>query len=377
MNFRTLDEAGDFAGKKVILRLDLNVPIKDGTVLDDFRIRAAMPSLNFLKDRGAKVVIISHIGEQGTETLRPIAEYMHIQLLPLVFGETMRSAVDGLQNGEVMLLENLRRDSGEAGNNEDFAKQLASLVDIYINDAFSVSHRNHASIVLLPRLLPSYAGFSLKSEIDNLSKAFEPEHPFLFILGGAKFETKINLVRKFINIADQIFVGGALSNTIFKKMGYEVGKSMVDDKDIDLGFVFESRKVFFPADVMVLAGGDRVIKKPDQVLPDENMLDVGGETMNMLKRAIDGSKFVLWNGPLGNYEKGFKEMTEELAKYISNSSAKSIVGGGDTLASIQNLGIMDKFTFVSSGGGAMLDFLANGTLPGIEALSVSSKRLDQ
>ncbi len=367
MPFKMIQELKDLRGKSVLLRLDLNVPIQDGKVLDDFRIKASLPTLDYLKQAGARVVIMSHIGEGGQETLQPVADYLGLPLLPLKL-DTLKSELSSLQPGQAVLLENLRQDPREVANDSNFAAELASLGDIYVNDAFSVSHRKHASIVSLPKLLPSYAGFLIQSEVEHLSMAFNPEHPFLFIIGGAKFETKINLVRRFIDLADKIFIGGALANTLLKKKGYEVGTSLVDDKSIDLDFVLNSEKVILPSDVSVIDGAGRVIKPADQVLADENILDIGSEALAELEHMISGAKFVLWNGPLGNFERGFKSMTEDLAKYIAASGAQAIVGGGDTLAAISGLGILDRFAFVSSGGGAMLDFLANGTLPGIEAL---------
>jgi phosphoglycerate kinase len=371
MDFINIQDIADLRGKKVLLRLDLNVPIKDDAVLDDFRIKASMPTLKYLQEKGAKIIILSHIGEKGIESLRPVADYLKIKLLPLSFDPSLRSEIDSILDGQSVILENLRKDGREVLNDEEFARELAELGDIYINDAFSVSHRKHASIISLPKLLPRYAGFLMQSEVGNLSKAFNPLHPFLFILGGAKFETKISLVKKFVGIADQIFIGGALANTIFKKQGYEVGISLVDHNGMDLDFILNDSKFMIPTDVTVLGSSGKIIKKPDQVLQDENILDIGSESLDMLKQAIDEAKFILWNGPMGNFEKGFRNITEDLAIHISRSSAKTIVGGGDTLASIQDLGIIDKFTFVSSGGGAMLDFLANGTLPGIEALKNS------
>ncbi len=367
--FRTIREAGDLLGKRVLLRLDLNVPIRDGKVFDDFRIKASLATLNFLKERGAKIIILSHISGVGKETLRPVADYLEFPLLPLAVGDHLRKYIVGMQNGEAIILENLRQDKREVENDAEFAKELASLGEIYVNEAFSESHKNYVSMVALPKLLPSYAGFLLESEIENLSKLFTPEHPFLFILGGAKFETKINLVKKFLDIADQIFVAGALSNTIFKKMGYETGQSLVDEKDMNLEFVLSNKKVILPIDVTVRDAFGDSVKLPNQVLKSENMLDMGPASLELLKKMIDSSKYVLWNGPMGSFEKGLKQVTEDLAIYLSKSNAKTIVGGGDTLAAIRDLGLTDKFTFTSSGGGAMLDFLANGNLPGIEALT--------
>ncbi len=371
MEFNKVEDLKNIDGKTVLLRLDLNVPIKDAAVLDDFRIRASMKTLDYLKKNGAKIIIISHIGEQGNESLSPVADYLKVKLLPIKIDSQLRDEIANMLVGEAVMLENLRQDPREIVDDQTFAVELASLADIYVNDAFSVCHRRHASIVSLPKILPSYAGFLIQSEVENLSSAFSPEHPFLFIVGGAKFETKINLVKKFISIADKIFICGALANNIFKTLGYEVGTSLVDSKEIDLNFVLDEKKILFPSDVIVQGGSGNTVKKSDQVLKDENILDLGTESLATLRKLISESRFILWNGPVGNFEKGFSSMTNDLAQMIADSGVRSIVGGGDTLAAISGLGIMDKFTFVSSGGGAMLDFLANGTLPGIEALKKS------
>jgi len=369
---RSIKELGDISGKKILVRLDFNVPVKDGKVFNDFRITKSMPTIAYLKEKGAKVIIVSHIGEIGTETLAPVAEYLGVKLLPAdPISQVVKEAVGAMRDGEVLMLDNLRQNPGEVLNDENFAKSLADLADIYVDDAFAVMHREHASLVSVPKLLPSYAGFLVEEELAHLSKAFSPDHPFLFILGGAKFETKMGLVGKFLNIADKIFIGGALSNTVFKYMGMEVGVSLVDKASLDLDFTKNNPKVFLPSDVRAVDGGVTLVKRPNEVLPSDNILDIGPETVDTLKKEISSAKFILWNGPLGNYEKGFSGTTEDIARFVSESGAISIVGGGDTVASIKSLNIFDKFTFVSSGGGAMLDFLANGTLPGLEALNKS------
>jgi phosphoglycerate kinase len=270
-------------------------------------------------------------------------------------------------------MENLRFFEGEKKNDPKFAKELASLADIYVNDAFPVCHREHASIVGVPKLLPSYVGFQLEKEVANLSRAFNPAHPFLFILGGAKFETKLPLLAKFLDIADQIFVGGALANDLFKAKGFEIGQSLISKTGIDLSAFIKSPKLLLPVDIINQEG---VSKAADSLSLTDKIMDDGPKTLQMLKEKISAAKFILWNGPLGMYEGGYKQPTLELAKIIGEATAGtsgvvSIVGGGDTLAAIEELQNQDKFTFVSTGGGAMLDFLAKGTLPGIEALEES------
>ena len=248
---------------------------------------------------------------------------------------------------------------------------------MYVNDAFSVSHRAHASIVGVPQLLPHFAGFQLALEVENLSKAFNPSHPFLFILGGAKFDTKLPLVEKFLEKADGIFIGGALANDFFKAKGYEVGRSTISTATIDFDGLLLDKKILLPTDVIVESGGSQKASLPEKVSSDERILDAGPETLAELKDKIDAAKFILWNGPLGNYENGYKEPTHELARMIAHATkngVESVIGGGDTLAAIAELkqsggeSLEDAFTFVSTGGGAMLDFLAQGSLVGIDAL---------
>ncbi|MEK7194323.1 MAG: phosphoglycerate kinase [Patescibacteria group bacterium] len=306
---RSLKEAGDLNGKRVLVRVDWNVPIVDGEVRDDFRIRKSLPTLEFLKSAGAKVIICTHL-EPEDLTVEALKKYVP---------------------GGAELLENLRKNPGEKSNSLDFAKELASLADIFVNEAFSESHRKYASIVGVPKFIPSFLGLGFEKEIQNLSKAFNPSHPFLFILGGAKFETKLPLVEKFLSIADEIFIAGANAKPAF-----------------DAGFS-KYPKISFP-------NGDMVA--PDA---DENVI-------SQLSEKIEKSSFILWNGPLGVYEQGYKEGTIKLAQILAQSGKEVIVGGGDTLTTIKEQDLLSKFTFVSSGGGAMLDFLANGTLPGIEAL---------
>lgn len=328
---RSILEAGDLGGRKVLVRVDWNVPIEKGEVFNDFRIQKSLPTLEYLKGAGAKVIVATHLEPKHT-SMEPLKVY--------------------LPKG-AELLDNLRDNPGEEGNSAEFAKELASSADIYVNEAFSVSHREHASIVSVPKFLPSFTGLQFAIEIKELSKAFFPKKPFLFILGGAKFDTKLPLLQKFINIADHIFIGGALANNFFKEQGMDIGSSLVSDGDFKLKELMETGKIILPEDTIVKYG---------------QILDVGPISIEKLKPLISTAKLVLWNGPLGSYEKGYKVSTLALAKMISEFSRESIVGGGDTIAAIKELNLFDKFTFVSTGGGAMLDFLAAGTLPGIEAL---------
>jgi len=338
---KSILEAGEIKGKKVLVRVDWSVPTRDGKVVNDYQIKKSLPTIEYLRNAGAKIVLISH-AENDEGSLRPIFQHVK-QYLSLTF----------IKPSDLVLLENLRQNSGEKTNSKAYAQELALLGDIYVNEAFPESHREYASIVGIPKLLPSYAGLRLIEEVQRLSSVFYPKRPFLFILGGAKFDTKLPLLKKFIKIADDIFVGGALANNFFKELDKDIGDSLKSNGNFGLKELLETNKIILPEDTIV---------------EDKKIMDAGPITMENLKSKINNSKLVLWNGPLGSYERGYNVATLQLAKLIAESGNESIVGGGDTLAAIEELNLLDKFSFVSTGGGAMLDFLAAGTLPGIEAL---------
>ena len=366
-----LDQIGEITGKTILLRADFNVPIQKSKVIDDRRIMAALPTIRFLLSKGAKIITVSHIEMEGEDTLRPVFNEIK-NILPIIFVEAnleeIRKAKRELQNGQILLVDNIRYFKGEKENYEEFAKEFSALADIYVNEAFPVSHRNHASIVGFPKFLPAFFGFQFQKEIQELSHAFNPAHPFLFILGGAKFETKEPLISKFLDIADFVFVGGALGNDFFKAKGFEVGGSITSGK-IPPAEILNNSKIIIPSDVVVRATDNRhVVRSQRDILTHEIVSDAGPKTLEVLRKHIMQARMVLWNGPLGFYEKGFDAGTKEVALMLSKSRARSIVGGGDTTAAIENLGVADKFSFISTGGGAMLEFLAKGTLPGIEAL---------
>lgn len=368
-----IKEAGNVKGKKVLLRLDLNMPIQNGVITDEYRLNRTLPTLRYLTQEGAKTVIIAHLeNKENAATLKIVAEalklYFPITFAEDVYADSARKVVDELVDGGIVLFENLRNWEGEKKNDEEFAKHLASFAEIYINDAFSVSHRKHASIVGLPKLLPSYAGPLFQEEVKNLSVAFNPPRPFVFVLGGAKFDTKLPLITKFLTIADHVFVGGALVNNLLKEKGFNVGKSLVSEGEFNLKDLINNQKLILPVDVVVERNGEKVTVPITEVQDDDVSGDVGPETIKSLENVIDSAGCILWNGPLGNFEKGFSAATLSLAGMIGHTSAHTILGGGDTLAAISQLKVEDKCTFVSTGGGAMLDFLANETLPGIKAL---------
>lgn len=375
MKLPNITKTKNLAGKRVLLRLDLNVPIANGEVADDFRIRKALPTVKFLKKSGAKVIVLSHIGRGKEDSLLPVSWYMRKTLKHSFVAdfqsEEGKRILGEMKDGSIAILENLRQNDGEKNKSMPFAKSLAVLGDIYVNEAFAVSHRKDASVYLLPRYLPSYFGPLFCDEVEKLSFALHKHTPFLFILGGAKFETKMPLIKKYLKIADTVFVGGALANNFFKVLRYEVGNSLVGDAHLSLKPVLKNKKLILPLDVVVDCPTGKCVKAPHELLPAESILDSGPQTIAMLEKQVKKAKFVLWNGPLGNYEAGYDEATLALAHFVLGSGAKAVVGGGDTVAAIAKCKTKKNNTFISTGGGAMLEFLAHGTLPGIEAQKVS------
>ncbi len=356
MKFLSQVQPEELKGKKVLLRLDLNVPSLD----DTDRITKSIPTIDALKAAGARIIIISHIGRDPEETLAPIAEYMHIPM-------TKEFDADLLEANQVIMLENLRQHAGEESNDEAFAQKLASYADVYVNDAFAVSHRAHASLVGVPKYLPSYAGLQMEQEMNHLSQAFTPTSPSILVLGGAKFETKLPVIEKFLPIVDHVFIGGALVNNFYKEMGYEIGSSLVDDS-ANIKHLVGNPKILIPETVIVESEKGQQEKNISEVVFGEKIVDIAPSGLDEYQEIFNNAQFVIWNGPLGNYENGFVAGTKKMVELITSSQGTSIVGGGDSVALIEQLGLADKFTFLSTGGGAMLEYLGNGTLPGIEAL---------
>jgi len=365
-------------GKKVLLRLTLNVPINNKVIQNDFRLKRIIPTLKFLHEKKAKTIIISHIGSDGKESLRRVVRYLnkHLEVgyLPDIDSERRNMLIDNMKDGSIFVVDNIRRYKEEKENDKDFAKDLATVADVYVNEDFAVSHRKHASVVGLPKYLPSYFGPLFLEEIEELSKAFKPKKPFVVILGGAKFKAKLPLVKTFLKKADKIFITGALANSFFNEMGYETGLSLVDDEKLSLKTLSKNKKIFLPHDVVVKNRGDVSVKSPDKLTKKDMMVDVGPETIEMIKDEIEDAGMILWNGPLGKFEMGHGGATEKIAKTIARSHAHTIVGGGDSISAIQKLGILKKFNFVSTGGGAMLTFLAERSLPGIDAVKKSKRK---
>lgn len=352
---QSIKKLKNLKNKKVIVRADFNVPIENGKVVDNFRIKKGIPTIKYLVDKGAKVLIITHLGKDGSSNLSPIiSEFFKLSKI---------------KKENVVFAPNIRAFLGEEKNETDLAKDLASLGDYYVNDAFSVSHRAHTSVVGIPKYLTSYAGFQLEEEIKNLSLVLKnKKHPFLFILGGAKFSTKMPLIKKYLKEADNVVISGALLNNFLKAKGYEVGKSLVDDEDYGVANLLKNKKIILATDVVVLRGKDLVNVKVEEIKKEDIIIDIGKESIKTLESYINKSKIILWNGPLGLYEKGGDKASKSILKSIAKSKALSIIGGGDTVALVNSLKLEDKLTSVSTGGGATLDFLAKGTLPGIKAL---------
>ena len=380
---RTVRDIQVFENIPILVRTAMNVPIENGKVINDYRLRRALPTIKFLSERGAKIILISHMGEKGTETLEPVARALG-ELMPGVsfFGETIvdraREAIRKLAPGKVLVLENLRRNPGEIANDRAFSKELAALADVFVEDSFDTCHRPHASIIGVPELMPSYAGLLLDEEVRELSQALTPKHPALAVIGGAKFSTKEAVLTTLLKTYDHVFVGGALANDFLKASGREVGKSLVSEADGDgIKKILANPKLVLPIDSLVIpftsvgtadSRKQARIANIEQIRPDEVILDHGPGTSALLSNLAQSAESILWNGPLGNYEKNFTDATDAFARAVADSGAHSIVGGGDTIASIENLGLLSRFSFVSTGGGSMLDFLVTGTLPGVEAL---------
>ena len=362
----------------VLVRAALNAPVENGKVTNTFRLRQSLPTIEFLQKQGAKVVLIGHLGDKGTESLRPVFDALQtmlprLEFCPVPLGKETREAVSALKSGDILMLENLRWMKGEKDNSPAFAHELASLGDIFVQDSFDVCHRPHASVVGIPKYLPSYAGFLVEEEVKQLTKALKPKHPALAIIGGAKFFTKEPVLHALLKNYNHVFVGGALANDLLKAEGLNVADSFVSNSPLGpMRALAHNSRILLPTDARVAAPeamqSESKIVEVQQVPEHTAMLDVGPATIEMLAPYIKKAKTILWNGPLGRYEHGYTSGTHDLARIVQSSNAYSVLGGGDTVAALDGLGLTKKFSFVSTGGGAMLDFLVSGTLPGLKAL---------
>jgi 3-phosphoglycerate kinase len=377
MSYKTLADLPDVHGKRVLVRSELNVPVENGVVGDRFRVEMAAPTLKELANRGAKVIVMAHLGRKPEESLAPVYEVLkeHIpgaRFVPHLIGEDVTKAIAELPEGGVLLLENVRSHEGETKNDSALADALAQLADYYVNDAFGATHRAHASISGVPARIPGFAGLLLEKELKELSKGLTPESPSLFILGGAKFETKEPLLEASVGRYDTIFIGGALANDFLKAEGFSVGKSLVSEHGVEkVAELIATGKLLLPVDVVVESPDGVHTKRAEHVATEDKIVDVGPETVTELGVRIARAKSILWNGPLGLFEGGYMESTKSVAQLVADAPGYSLVGGGDTVAAIRELKLEDKFGFLSTGGGAMLDYLVDGKLPGVEALEAS------
>jgi phosphoglycerate kinase len=371
MQLRSIKDAG-VKGMRVLVRTSLNVPISDGKVVDDFRLKEAAQTLQFLSARGARVVVLGHLGRVG-DCLRPVAEALghHLPEVHVQFVDLPREGFSTFEVPQdpkiITVIENVRTFKGEEENDPELARAFASLGDIFVNDAFADSHRAHASIVGIPEHIPSYAGLLVEREVLMLSEARTPQHPALAIIGGAKFETKEPLISRLLESYDRVCVGGALVNDFFKACGYNVGTSLTSSEGPTQELI-DNQRLELPNDVVVESDGRARSTIPTDVKNNERIADAGPATGRRWATYITDASFVLLSGPLGIYEQGFNTETEHVARALADSKAKAVVGGGDTIAALSKQHFDSERVFLSTGGGAMLQFLADGTLVGLESL---------
>lgn len=397
-DFKTIDDLPDVTGKITLVRVDLNVPFKDGKVTDHSRLQAILPTLKDLSGKKAKIVLLSHFGRPDGQrnpeySLKPIAKALQkctdipVSFVEDCIGDTAANAVENLDPGHILVCENLRFYSGETDNDADFAKQLADLGDIFINDAFSAAHRAHASTVGIADYLPAYAGRLMEAELSALSSALaSPARPVTAIVGGAKISTKLSVLNHLIEKTDNLILGGGMANTFLYAKGHDVGKSLCepDMKDEALDILHKAKQCgctfILPTDVVVAKEfKENAVHETVQVsaIPSDSLaLDVGPETVKSIQNTLNHSKTVLWNGPLGAFETPpFQKATVDIAKHAAmlsiNGDIYAIGGGGDTVAALDMAHVKGDFSYISTAGGAFLEYIEGKTLPGVAALKTS------
>lgn len=395
---KTLDDV-QLSGRRVFMRVDFNVPLdKERRVKDDLRIRAIVPSAEKVLKGGGRLILASHLGRPKGKvseefSLKPVADYLEgllkvpVILAPDCIGEAVTSQLNSLRPGEVLLLENLRFHPEEEKNDEGFSRQLAALADVYVNDAFAVSHRAHASVHGITRFVETCAaGYQLMKEVQYFNQSMvDPKRPLAMVIGGAKVSTKIELLENLITKADCLLIGGAMANTFFKAQGKSVGKSLVEDEFTETAAALLSKaeergvKVHLPVDAVVSPGLDAtegVRQVPVDAVPaDMQILDVGTGTTELFQSVLKGCRTVVWNGPLGVFEKPpFHKGTFAMAEFLGGLDALTVIGGGDSAAAVRQAGMADKVSYVSTGGGAFLEMLEGKTLPGVAALEACGSK---
>ncbi len=382
----------EVTGKVVFVRVDFNVPMEDGKITDDKRIRETLPTIQYLVEKGAKVVLASHMGRPNgevVESLRLTPQATRLSELlgqPVAkadeaIGDAVKAQIAELKNGDVLVLENVRFYSGEEKNDADLAKSFAELADLFVNDAFGAAHRAHASTEGIAHHLPAVSGLLMEKELDVLGKALtSPERPFTAIVGGSKVKDKIDVIDNLINLADNIIIGGGLTYTFFKAQGHEVGQSLLDESKLDvvLGFVEKAKKLgkklYLPVDIVVSddfsADANTDIVTIDKIPAAWEGVDIGPKTREIYADVIKNSKLVVWNGPMGVFEIApFSGGTKAVAEACATTEAYTIIGGGDSAAAAEKFGLADKMDHISTGGGASLEFMEGKALPGVVALN--------
>ena len=382
----------DVQGKKVFVRVDFNVPLENGAITDDTRIRETLPTINYLIEKGAKVILASHLGRpkgEVVEELRHTASAVRLSELlgkPVAkaneaIGAAVEAQIAAMNNGDVLLLENVRFYPGEEKNDPELAKAFASLADLFVNDAFGAAHRAHASTEGIAHYLPAVSGLLMERELEVLGKALHnPERPFTAIVGGSKVKDKIAVIDKMIDIADNIIIGGGLSYTFFKAQGHEIGKSLLDESKLDLvlEFIEKAKKLgknlYLPVDIVVTDDfsptANTQIVDVNGIPSDWEGIDIGPKTRELYADVIKNSKLVVWNGPMGVFEiEPFSHGTRAVAKATAETSAYTVIGGGDSAAAAEKFGLADQMDFISTGGGASLEFMEGKQLPGVVALN--------